>query len=406
MMRRMNWRGGGLGIQEQGRLFPIPAAPPVPPRSKERCEEVTFVRETKEASAEEHGIDVRIETPKPPKAPPLRAVLTPDGVVYGYPHPDGLEEVEVTVKGAPRRTGTILEVDLSNVREVETWGSKPVGIAGRFFPKPSEWRLGGIDLDLDALTIKALTGWLVEGIKVQPSCLEAWATRIGTLPQGVGERYNLRLLTPRDWSSHFKNILHRGMWVHREEAPCRCCGHAYENIQHLATCEKLLRHVFRPLYELIMMGWQSPDGTCPLPKHSSLDRNELERFGLFCILPGNIKTPDGWVNFHLLLWKHIIAHMVRIDTEDEKYDPRNIWEPAWIRLERKCLVIQENAQSVLRLYESRGYGVLPDVKKRGRPMFPIGYIGGDGILGWSESANAIRHRIEQLKKNLKKNNRK
>ena len=54
-----------------------------------------------------------------------------------------------------------------------------------------------------------------------------------------GERYNTRLLTPRDWASHFKNILHRALMVRSTTTgeSCRCCNFARENIQHFATCE-------------------------------------------------------------------------------------------------------------------------------------------------------------------------
>ena len=74
---------------------------------------------------------------------------------------------------------------------------------------------------------------------------------IGPLPNDIGERYNTRLLTPRDWGSHFKNVLHRALLVRSISSgePCRCCGYAYENLQHFAKCEaaglnKVLRLAF------------------------------------------------------------------------------------------------------------------------------------------------------------------
>ena len=45
---------------------------------------------------------------------------------------------------------------------------------------------------------------------------------------------------------------------------------------------------------------------------------ERERFGLFAQLPTG-KLEEGWINLHLLLWKHLIALIVAIELEGEKY---------------------------------------------------------------------------------------
>ena len=87
---------------------------------------------------------------------------------------------------------------------------------------------------------------------------------------------------------------------------------------------------------------------------------------------------------HLLIWKHIVAHMTRIDTEGIKFDPRDIWNPVWIRLERKCLAIAEKAQASIRLAESRAWKP-PPMGKRGAPMRPIAEIDDDGRIVWEET---------------------
>ena len=85
--------------------------------------------------------------------------------------------------------------------------------------------------------------------------------------------YPKSLLTPRDWASHFKNVLHRAMMVRSTttEEACRCCGHARENLLHFATCEKA-GDIFRKLHELT--------GTGPLRS-----QQEIERFALFALHP-------------------------------------------------------------------------------------------------------------------------
>ena len=51
---------------------------------------------------------------------------------------------------------------------------------------------------------------------------------------------------------------------------------------------------------------------------------ERERFSLFALHPRG-KVSEGWINLHLLLWKHIIALLVKIEMEGEKYDEHKIW---------------------------------------------------------------------------------
>ena len=92
---------------------------------------------------------------------------------------------------------------------------------------------------LDRLSVRTLTRVFSWATHIDPACWDAWEKRIGALPKDVGERYNTRLLTPRDWASHFKNILHRTLMVRSITTgdPCRCCNFARENIIHFATCE-------------------------------------------------------------------------------------------------------------------------------------------------------------------------
>ena len=134
-------------------------------------------------------------------------------------------------------------------------------------------------------------------VRVSPSCLEAWKARIGELPNNIGERYNLRLLTPKDWHSHFKNVLHRAMRVKGNDSvdkACRACGHVHENLQHLATCGVVA--VFA--------------AHARLTKTEGLDtQTKKERYNLFAITPSGLPLEEGWINLHLLLWKFVIFYL-------------------------------------------------------------------------------------------------
>ena len=392
MMRAMNWKGHGLGKDELGREEPIPQGKAQPQKKAEPEEprrRIRFVREKAPdppRPTDDHAHVAIVSSKKRPaqNKDKLRAVTGEDGTThYGYPCKDGLDECELSTKGVPTKTGATLEIDLAHIREIVRWADKPVGVAELFFPHPKEWRLGAIDKDLDKIVIKDITTAMLLAIQIAPSCIAAWAQRIGELPANVGARYNTRLLTPRDWGSHFKNILHRALLTHSIDgsgAPCRCCGFARENIQHLATCEKLGK-VFKTFRKLT---------GCPVPTNEK----EWERFALFAITPSGPPLEEGWINLHLLLWKHIIAHMVRIEIDGEKYNPDHIWAPAWVRLRDKASALQEKVWAAVRLEDSRG--TPPKCKKsRGTPLQPIAKISEYGMLEWDED---LKSQLEKLAK--------
>ena len=161
---------------------------------------------------------------------------------------------------------------------------------------------------------------------------------------------------------------------------CRCCRHARENLTHLAVCEKL-GQVFEELRA--MAGITQP-------------KNEREKFrlALFLIPPDGKKVEEGWIYLHLLLWKHAVAHLVNIDTLGEKYNPKSIWQPAWIRFKAKCEALQERAHDHLRLAESRAYPK-PDCVKKSGPMLPLATLDEDGKLQWDKETTK---RIEDILK--------
>ena len=77
--------------------------------------------------------------------------------------------------------------------------------------------------------------------------------------------YRNVLLTPKDYASHYKNILHRRLMV-RSFAPkdgnnsCRCCGKTIEHIHHIASCE-VIGPAFDKLFELAAIAGYRPART-------------------------------------------------------------------------------------------------------------------------------------------------
>ena len=83
------------------------------------------------------------------------------------------------------------------------------------------------------------------------------------------------------------------------------------------------------------------------------DPKDRDRFGLFALHPGG-KVLEGWINLHLLLWKHLIALLARVEDEGEKYAENKVWAPTWIRFERKVLTLKEKVDIEVRWSVGRG----------------------------------------------------
>ena len=115
------------------------------------------------------------------------------------------------------------------------------------------------------------------------------------------------------------------------------------------------------------------------------------RYTLFALRPDGQKEKEGWVNLHLLLWKHVIFSLVQVDTEDEPFEPYRVWNIAWRRFEKKALAKQEGTKLVLRRAASRG-DEPPDVTNRGDSMSPLAEINADGDLVWDDEL------VDKLKK--------
>ena len=109
---------------------------------------------------------------------------------------------------------------------------------------------------------------------------------------------------------------------------------------------------------------------------------EKERFGLFAQLPTG-KLEEGWINLHLLLWKHLIALIVAIELEGEKYAEHKVWAPAWRRFQRKVAALQERLDKELRRQRSRGEPIKV-YPRRAEPMRPIADISEAGDVVWND----------------------
>ena len=146
-------------------------------------------------------------------------------------------------------------------------------------------------------------------------------------------------------------------------------------MQHFAHCEKLI---------LLWKQFHAWTETPPLRGDA-----EWERFCLFALHPAG-KLDSGWVNLHLLLWKHIVALLTQIELEGEKYAEEKIWAPAWVRFERKVLTLKERVDIARR--RALGRGDEPrDMSSKTKLVAPLAIFTKEGDLEWNrELVAAIR----------------
>ena len=101
---------------------------------------------------------------------------------------------------------------------------------------------------------------------------------------------------------------------------------------------------------------------------------ERDRFGLFA-LHRKGEVQEGWINLHLLLWKHLIALVARVEEQGEKYAEHKIWAPTWIRFEKKVLTLKEKVDIEVRRSVGRGEKIRDMEKvymrRKSRPVEPF-----------------------------------
>ena len=103
-------------------------------------------------------------------------------------------------------------------------------------------------------------------MQVTPTCIATWIRRLGEIDWAeIGAKYREKLLTPKDFMTHFKLILHNALLTRNKDktrlaignTQCRLCGEAKESVTHLPRC-RCLTPIFNKFMTL------SPNAS-PLP---------------------------------------------------------------------------------------------------------------------------------------------
>ena len=139
---------------------------------------------------------------------------------------------------------------------------------------------------------------------VEPTCKKAWVDRASSWHVNVaidwaalGQIFRSRLLTPVDFQSFFKFIIHRRLYV-RSFMPeedgynkCRCCHSARESQAHLHRCS-VLWPIWKEFRRIVGMTWKTVPHSMELTFLGITNKGE--------ILPESLRA------LHVILWKMII----------------------------------------------------------------------------------------------------
>ena len=306
MLTAHGWAPGrGLGRNLQGRSEPVFAPTQLPLKA---------------------GLGSRVRSNRKDKVKESRsqfkATLLSGQEVYGkYDAITAtLYAFRLSTKGCPIPTGESIHIHSSNIRDALWWGEGIVGIAESTFPHPEGWTVQGTDCPIDKLSVKRLTAaFRLTAPFTEPTCKATWTRKLGEIKwELIGLKYNLKILSPRDFMSHCKNILHRALLTRHinKDAPsflCRLCRRKEENITHLARCSTLAKV------------W---DKYLSLAKYDGLSPVERDRLILLGIPPSGGPLPPALSDLHLITWKFIIIHFTLVDLKRQKFIPDEVWKGA------------------------------------------------------------------------------
>jgi hypothetical protein len=90
----------------------------------------------------------------------------------------------------------------------------------------------------------------------------------------------------------------------------------------------------------------------------------------------------------------IIANLVKVEAEDQPFEPHNVWGAAWYRFKSKVGAKKEGVAQALRVAEARG-NLPPSMERRTKPIEPLGAFDPEGNFKWDEK---LKEKIESMTK--------
>jgi hypothetical protein len=369
ILRRCGWREGtGVGANP-GITEPIPN----PPTTKGRA-----------------GLDFVSKPSKKTLAikrkSRFRVIRRDDELIYGTYQPDThtFSVYSISTDGHPHPTHTTLTIDPHLPQQALWWGKGIVGPAVLTFPHPDGWIVAGPDCPLDKITVKKLTLSLTLPKQVLPTCMATWERRLGDIDwRLVGNKYHEKLITPKDFMSHFKLILHNALLLRHKDASrkatgailCRLCGGAEERCMHFPRCRRLT-----PI-------WNRFIKLTNITIHDDNARDRLILLGL-----SDPPLPKALSDFHLILWKFILIPFTLVDLKNKPFTPDDVWTGAIRRYLSKANSLTYRVGELTRRAEATNSDV--NLKSVNSLLNPLGKIDASGIILWNNDIAPHAHGVD------------
>ena len=210
---------------------------------------------------------------------------------------------------------------------------------------------------------------------VAPTCIETWTKKLGPIDWiAVGRRYNERLLTPKDFMTHFKLILHRALLTRNRDkrriarcaTQCRLCHGAVESIDHLPACPKLsgIWNYFLAL----------------LPPELVPDNDSNYR-RLILLGISDPPLPDSLSDLHLVIWKFVLIHFTSVDLANRPFLPLTVWDGAVRRYASKVNSLTHQVHRSIARAESADQD--PDLRRFNKLLAPLAHFDERAHLYWN-----------------------
>jgi hypothetical protein len=213
-----------------------------------------------------------------------------------------------------------------------------------------------------------------------------WTNKLGPIDwTSIGRLYRERLLTPKDFMTHYKLILHRALLtrnrnkarIARCATNCRLCRKTTETIDHLAICPKLTGI------------WTYYLALLP-PEHAP--NNDTERRRLLLLCATETPLPSALSDLLLVVWKFVLIHFTAVDLANQPFSPTAVWDGAIRRFASKAnKLTYQVSQAVANAEASEE---TPHLQPFNDLLLPLAYFDQQEQLIWD---HRFKHYIDAVK---------
>ena len=285
-----------------------------------------------------------------------------------------VEVIQISPLGKPIPSGVVERVHPRERRDLLFSRGGVLGIAESTYPHPAGWTFEGADKGtLETLTVRQLTGVFrnLAEPRIEPTCVKAWQARLGKIDFNlIASRYSTGLLTPKDYAPHFKNILHRRIFVRHinpeaRSHSCRCCRRATETTLHLGECVRI--------NEVLQNIWRVTETrVTPSP--------QLNLFAL-----SDAPLPLGVTSLFMITWKFILIAFTKADIIKEAFLPEQVWKGAIRRLISRVERLKMQVRVANTIAMSKDLENIPGLASYNKQVAGLGAFSESGIFRYSDT---------------------